>query len=54
MSVIAKGAKKPKSKYFGHLTPFRHARITFSGKSDLKTLNEIDSSLIVHGNSNRL
>ncbi len=54
MSVLAKGAKKPKSKYFGHLTPFRHVRLTFSGKSDLKTLNEIDSSLIDHGNSNQL
>jgi len=54
MSVLAKGAKKPKSKYFGHLMPFRHIRLTFSGKSDLKTLNEIDSSLIDHGNSNQL
>ena len=42
MSVLAKGAKKPKSKYFGHLTPFRNVRLTFSGKSDLKTLNEIE------------
>ena len=54
MSVLAKGAKKPKSKYFGHLTPFRNVRLTFSGKSDLKTVNEIDSSLIDHENSNQL
>ena len=42
ISVIAKGAKNPKSKYFGYLSPFVKLKITYSGRSDLKTLTNID------------
>lgn len=45
MSFIAKGAKKPKSKFFGYLTPFHKLSITYSGKSELKTLTSIDRDL---------
>ena len=38
MSLIAKGAKKPKSKFFGYLAPFTKLKITYSGRSELKTL----------------
>ena len=42
ISVIAKGAKKPKSKFFGVLSPFSKLRITYRGKSELKTLTNVD------------
>ena len=42
ISFIAKGAKKPKSKFFGYLVPFQKLKITFSGRSELKTLTSID------------
>ena len=42
ISVLAKGAKKPRSKYFGIFTPFKEVKITLSGRSDLKTVNEVD------------
>ena len=45
MSVIARGAKKPKSKFFGYLVPFSRLKITFSGRSELKTLTNIDRDL---------
>ena len=45
MSLIAKGAKKPKSKFFGYLAPFHKLSITYSGRSELKTLTSIDRDL---------
>ena len=45
MSIIARGAKKPKSKFFGYLVPFSKLKITFSGRSELKTLTNIDRDL---------
>ena len=45
MSIIARGAKKPKSKFFGYLVPFSRLKITFSGRSELKTLTNIDRDL---------
>ena len=45
MSLIAKGAKKPKSEFFGYLTPFHKLNVTFSGRSELKTLTSIDRNL---------
>ena len=36
ISVIARGAKKPKSKFFGVLSPFSKLRITYRGRSELK------------------
>ena len=42
MSLIAKGAKKPKSKFFGYLASFTKLKITYSGRSELKTLTHID------------
>ena len=50
VSFIAKGAKKPKSKFFGYLVPFQKLKITYSGRSELKTLTSIDRDLA--GNSN--
>jgi DNA repair protein RecO (recombination protein O) len=44
ISVLAKGSKKPKSKFFGYITPFKKLYITYSGKSELKTLTNIERS----------
>ena len=30
ISIIAKGAKKPRSKFFGYLVPFQKLNVTFS------------------------
>ena len=38
ISAVAKGAKRKKSKFAGHLEPFQLLNIDFRGKSDLKTL----------------
>ena len=46
MSVIAKGAKKPISKFFGYLALFTKLKVTYSGRSELKTLTNIDSCLL--------
>ena len=46
ISLIAKGAKKPKSKFFGYLVPFHKLSINYSGRSQLKTLTSIDRSLM--------
>ena len=51
MSFIAKGAKKPKSKYFGYLVPFQKLKITYSGRSELKTLTSIDRDLATNSNT---
>ena len=44
VSIIAKGAKNPRSKFFGHLLPFSALRIIVTGKSEMKTLTQIDSN----------
>ena len=51
MSLIAKGAKKPKSKFFGYLVPFTKLKITYSGRSELKTLTNIDRDFSQSTNS---
>ena len=51
MSIIAKGAKKPKSKFFGYLVPFHKLYISYSGRSDLKTLTSIDRNLSNYENT---
>ena len=51
MSLIAKGAKKPKSKFFGYLAPFTKLKITYSGRSELKTLTNIDRDFSQSTNS---
>tara|TARA_B100000768_G_scaffold48379_1_gene47180 strand:- start:1579 stop:2277 length:699 start_codon:yes stop_codon:yes gene_type:complete len=51
MSVIARGAKKPKSKFFGYLVPFSKLQITYSGRSELKTLTNIDREIFLFDNS---
>ena len=40
MSLIAKGAKKPKSKFFGYLGPFYKLKITFSILLNLNIKNK--------------
>jgi len=42
VSLIAKGAKKPKSKFFGALQTSNKVRVCLSGRSDLKTLIEVE------------
>ena len=42
VSVLARGAKNPKSKFFGYLTPFSKLKIMVSGRSDLNTLTHIE------------
>tara|TARA_Y100000768_G_scaffold250546_1_gene190322 strand:+ start:751 stop:1446 length:696 start_codon:yes stop_codon:yes gene_type:complete len=44
VSIMAKGAKNPRSKFFGHLLPFTALRIIVTGKSEMKTLTQIDSN----------
>ena len=51
ISLIAKGAKKPKSKFFGYLVPFQKLKITYSGRSELKTLTSIDRDLATNSNT---
>ena len=51
LSFIAKGAKKPKSKFFGYLVPFQKLKITYSGRSELKTLTSIDRDLASNSNT---
>ena len=51
ISFIAKGAKKPKSKFFGYLVPFQKLKITYSGRSELKTLTSIDRNLASNSNT---
>ena len=46
IALIAKGAKKPKSKFFGYLVPFHKLTINYSGRSELKTLTNIDRNLM--------
>ena len=43
---MAKGAKNPKSKFFGHLLPFSALKIMLTGKSEMKTLTQIDSNYL--------
>jgi len=52
ISLVAKGAKKPKSKFFGYLMPFNKLKITFSGRGNLKTLTNIDKDLSTNTNLN--
>lgn len=54
ISVIARGAKKPKSKFFGVLSPFSKLRITFRGRSDLKTLTNVDKEDIFSDSFSKL
>ena len=51
MSIIARGAKKPKSKFFGYLAPFTKLKITYTGRSELKTLTNIDRDFSTSSNS---
>jgi DNA repair protein RecO (recombination protein O) len=51
ISLIAKGAKKPKSRFFGYLAPFTKLKITFTGRSELKTLTNIDRDFSQSTNS---
>ena len=51
MSIIAKGAKKPRSKFFGYLVPFHKLNISYSGRSELKTLTSIDRNLSNQANT---
>ena len=46
VSIIAKGAKNPRSKFFGHLLPFSALKIIVTGKSEMKTLTQIDSNFV--------
>ena len=48
LSIMAKGAKNPRSKFFGHLVPFSALRIIVTGKSEMKTLTHIDSNFVSH------
>lgn len=51
ISIIAKGAKKPRSKFFGYLVPFQKLNVTFTGRSELKTLTSIDRNLAETSNT---
>ena len=51
ISIIAKGAKKPRSKFVGYLVPFQKLNVTFSGRSELTTLTSIDRNLAETSNT---
>lgn len=51
MSLMARGAKKPKSKFFGYLAPFTKLQVTYSGRSDMKTLTNVDRDFSIATNS---
>ena len=42
VDLIAKGSKRPKSKFKSFLQPFLPIRVSWSGKSQLKTLREVE------------
>ena len=42
VDLIAKGSKRPKSKFKSFLQPFLPIRVSWSGRSQLKTLREIE------------
>jgi len=42
IDLIAKGSKRPKSKFKSLLQPFLPLRLSWSGKSQLKTLREAE------------
>ena len=44
MDMVSKGSRKPKSKMKGHMQHFLETHISYSGKSDLKTLIEVSQS----------
>ena len=46
VSIMAKGAKNPRSKFFGHLVPFSALRIIVTGKSEMKTLTQIEYNFL--------
>ena len=54
ISVIARGAKNPKSKFFGVLSPFSKLRITYRGRSELKTLTNVDKEDIFSNSFSKL
>ena len=54
ISVIARGAKKPKAKFFGVLSPFSKLRITYRGRSELKTLTNVDKEDIFSDSFSKL
>lgn len=43
LAILAKGVKKPKSRLGPYLRPFTPVLLSFAGKSDLKTLTQIES-----------
>ena len=45
VDLIAKGSKRPKSKFRSFLQPFLPLQLSWSGKSQLKTLREAE----IHG-----
>ena len=45
ISIMAKGAKNPRSKFFGHLLPFSALNVIFTGKSEMKTLTHLHISM---------
>jgi len=46
ISILAIVAPHPRSKFFGHLLPFAALRIIVTGKSEMKTLTQIDSNFV--------
>ena len=44
VDVIAKGSKRPKSKFKSFLQPFSPILVSWSGRSQLKTLRSVDIS----------
>lgn len=49
LSVLAKGARRTKSRYFGVLQPFRLLKLSWCGRSELLTLTEGEINLPVIG-----
>lgn len=43
MSVVARGIKKPRSRWYSYAQPFMLLQMDFIGKSDLKTLTHVEA-----------
>lgn len=47
VTLIAKGAKRPRSRLMGLLQPFMLLQLSWFGKSELKTLSQVEASAIL-------
>ena len=47
ISLVAKGAKKPKSKFFGYLMPFNKLKVTDQGIKKTVSISKIKNNIAI-------